>query len=133
MYLLDTDTFVFFLRGHQSVVDAMGAHEADPKALSIVSYGELLYGAEKSASPTENAAKVRRVGELCPVIEISLPVIETFAALKASLESGGARLDDFDLLIAATALTVNYTLVTNNEKHFSRIAGLPVENWTRKK
>lgn len=133
MYLLDTDTLVFFLRGHAQATLAMGAHETDPKALSIITYGELLYGAKKSAKPTENTAKVRRLGELCPIIELDRPVIEAFASLKTSLEAGGGRLDDFDLLIAATALTVNYTLVTNNEKHFERISGLRVENWTRKR
>ncbi len=42
-------------------------------------------------------------------------------------------IDDFDLLIAATALTKNFVLVTNNEKHFNKIEGLPIENWTKEK
>lgn len=131
MYLLDTDTLIFFLRGQDHVLAAMHRHVHDPKALSVISYGELLYGAHKSARPMENTAKVRRLSQLCPVIELSLPVIETFASLKASLETAGCRLDDFDLLIAATAMTLNYTLVSNNRKHFDRIAGLSVANWCK--
>jgi tRNA(fMet)-specific endonuclease VapC len=64
-----------------------------------------------------------------PVIPIDTPVIETFSALKVRLERDGKRLDDFDVLIAATAIVLNYTLVTNNVKHFARIADLNVTNW----
>jgi tRNA(fMet)-specific endonuclease VapC len=55
--------------------------------------------------------------------------METFAEIKADLQNQGNVIDDMDLLIAATALTMNYTLVTNNERHFSRIPGLQIENW----
>ncbi len=57
--------------------------------------------------------------------------MEAFGSLKAQLEQGGNRLDDFDLVIAATAITIGYRLVTNNEKHFSRIEGLEIENWSK--
>ncbi|MEX2444192.1 MAG: PIN domain-containing protein [Alkalispirochaeta sp.] len=56
-------------------------------------------------------------------------MIETFVGLKADLQIAGTPLDDMDLLIAATALSHNLTLVTNNEKHFSRVPGLLVVNW----
>ena len=56
--------------------------------------------------------------------------METFAEIKADLQNQGNVIDDMDLLIAATALTMNYTLVTNNERHFSRIPGLQIENWS---
>jgi predicted nucleic acid-binding protein len=50
--------------------------------------------------------------------------------IKSDLESRGTPLDDFDLVIAATALAFNLTLVTNNEKHLQRVHGLRLENWT---
>ena len=89
----------------------------------------MVYGAVKSARSTENLAKVRRVAELFPIIEVSRAVMETFGSLKASLEKRGKGVDDFDLVIASTALMLNYRLVTNNEKHFRHIPGLSVENW----
>jgi tRNA(fMet)-specific endonuclease VapC len=49
--------------------------------------------------------------------------------LKAALDRKGERIEDFDLLIAATALNLNYVLVTNNTKHYKRIEGLQLENW----
>jgi len=131
MYLLDTDTLVHLLRGNPKVADQFASHAADPKALSVITYGELLYGAMKSARPVENAAKVRRTGELFPVVDVSREVMETFGALKAEMEKQGKKVDDFDLIIASTAIHLSFTLVTGNERHFRHIPGLPIENWTR--
>ncbi|MCX7429042.1 MAG: type II toxin-antitoxin system VapC family toxin [Planctomycetia bacterium] len=131
MYLLDSDIWIFSLRGHAKVAENLAAHAADPKAMSVISYGELLYGAMKSARPVENAARVRRVGELFPVIDVTWPIVETFGTLKVELERQGGRADDFDLLIASTAIHLSYTLVTNNERHYRPIPGLAIENWAK--
>jgi len=58
-------------------------------------------------------------------------VMETFSDLKVKMQKIGTVIDDMDLLIAATALTMNFILVTNNEKHFRKIAGLRLENWSK--
>ena len=129
MYLIDTDILIYSLKGHPQVMDHLNRTATAPKAISVISYGELLYGARKSARPDENLARVRRLGEVLPIIEVSPAVMEAFASLKARLEHDGRRLDDFDLVIAATAITIGYRLVTNNERHFSRIEGLHLENW----
>ena len=129
MYLIDTDTIIYHLKGVKKVVDAFEARSSSPMAISVITYGELVYGAEKSAQPTHNLPKVRRIGELLPVIEVTKGVMDTFGSLKAELERGGKRLDDFDLIIASTAMMLGYTLVTNNERHFSRVPDLPVESW----
>lgn len=131
MYLLDTDTLIFALKGAPPVIRNFEIHAADPKALSVVSYGELVYGAVKSARPMENLARVRRVTELFPIIDASRSVMDTFGSIKADMEKKGKRVDDFDLVIASTALILNYKLVTGNEKHFRLIPGLGVENWIR--
>ena len=131
MYLLDTDTVIYALKGHPGVTERLRARMMEPKAISVVSYGELCYGAIKSSHREENLAKIRRLGELFPVMEVSRATMETFASLKYALERQGNRLADFDLIIAATALTLNYCLVTNNEKHFRHIPGLKLENWIK--
>jgi tRNA(fMet)-specific endonuclease VapC len=131
MYLLDTDTIIFALKAVPQVVRNFASHAADPKALSVVTYGELVYGALKSARSVENLAKVRRTVDLFPVIDVNRAVMDTFGTLKVALEKKGKTVDDFDLLIASTALLLNYKLVTNNEKRFSHIPGLAVENWTK--
>ncbi len=132
MYLIDTDILIYSLKGHSEVMDHLQRTATAPKALSVISYGELLYGARKSARPDENLARVRRLGEILPVIDVSPAVMETFGSLKARLEQDGRRLYDFDLAIAATAITIGYRLVTNNERHFARIEGLRLENWAKK-
>jgi tRNA(fMet)-specific endonuclease VapC len=131
MYLIDTDILIYALKGEPRVVDQFRRHGVQPKAISVISYGELLFGAEKSTRQEENLARARRVGELFPVIDVSRAVMETFASLKRTLEKRGSRVDDFDLIIGATALNLGYTLVTNNERHFRLIPGVTVENWAK--
>jgi len=95
-----------------------------------VSYGELLYGARRSARPPENLSKVYRLAELYPVMDVSKAVMECFGEMKAGLNATGTSVDDFDLLIGCTALTLNYTVVTGNTKHFKKITGLHLDNWS---
>ncbi len=117
------------LRGNPKVASQLLRHIAEPRALSVITYGELLCGAMKCDRPIENVAKVRRIAELYPVVNVSRPIIETFSALRVQLDRKGQRLDDFDILIAATALHLGYTLVSSNLRHFSRVPGLAVEDW----
>jgi len=131
MFLIDTDTMIYALKGDEQVSDGFRRHASFPKMVSVITYGELLYGAMKSRRREENLAKVRRIAELFPVVELSRGITETYADIKTSLESRGSRLDDFDLLIASTALVLGLTLVTNNERHFRRVPGLQVDNWSK--
>ena len=129
MYLIDTDIVIFSLKQNVAVQAKFREKESVPKAISVITYGELLYGARVSQQHEKNLAIIRRLADIFPVIGIGIPVIEAFAELKRSLETKGQGLDDMDLLIAATALSLNYRLVTNNERHFSRVKGLEIENW----
>ncbi|HUI72498.1 MAG TPA: PIN domain-containing protein, partial [Spirochaetia bacterium] len=87
------------------------------------------YGAKKSQQRDKNTSLVHRLAEIFPVVGITRSTIETFTDIKLALDRKGEGIEDFDLLIAATALCLNYTLVTNNVKHFKRIEGLQIENW----
>ena len=129
VYLVDTDIIIFGLKANRLVVEHFHRHRTHPIMISVVTYGELVFGARKSAQVERNLATAHRVAEIYPMLPVTQSVIETFAGLKADLQSAGTPLDDMDLLIAATALSHNLTLVTNNEKHFSRVPGLAVENW----
>lgn len=131
-YLIDTNIIIYSLKGDPIVHDNFLKNENIPKSISVITYGELLFGAKKSKNQEKNLAIVYRVKELFPIIDIDKAVIETFSELKANQQKAGSPLDDFDLLIASTALTMNSILVTNNEKHFNRIKGLKIENWSKK-
>ncbi len=130
MFLLDTDTLIYFLKGNTRVVENFTAHRALPKALSVITYGELIFGCRKSQRVVENLAKVRQLATCYPVLDVTRPVMECFGELKASLTRTGATVDDFDLLIGCTALTMNYAVVTNNVKHYQKIPNLKVVNWS---
>lgn len=130
-YLIDTDIIVYSLKGNQSVISAFEMRLNDPKSISVITYGELVYGAKKSQKEAANMARVRRIAETFPIIDVSSAIIETFGHLKATLEKTGTVVADLDLIIASTALTHNLTLVTNNEKHFQHVPGLRVENWAK--
>ncbi len=129
MLLLDTDTIIYSLKGVESVVKQFQLNADIPKALSVISYGELIYGANKSSRATNNLAKIHQLGELLTVIDITKPIMDCFGQIKSDLSKNGITVDDFDLLIGSTAITYGYTLVTNNEKHFNKIPDLKVVNW----
>ena len=131
MFLLDTDIIIYSFKGMKTVVEQFRQHADVPKALSVISYGELIYGAHKSQQVNNNLAKVNRLREIFPIIDVSPAIMDCFGAIKAQLSKQGLTVDDFDLLIGATALTHGYTLVTNNEKHFAKIPDLDFVNWNR--
>ncbi len=131
MFLLDTDTIIYSLKGNDSVVRNLTAHQRDPLRISVISLMELYYGAYKSEKTTANLAKVRRIENAFDIISVDFSIAETFGMIKSQLEFQGTPLDDFDLVIAASALAHNLILVTNNEKHFQRVEGLELDNWNR--
>ncbi len=130
MYLLDTDTLIYFLKGNEAVVENFKASMNTPKALSVITYGELIYGCRESERVAENLARVHHLADLYPIIDITRSVMDSFGEIKAQLSTTGTTVDDFDLLIGCTALALNYTVVTNNTKHYEKISGLNVVNWS---
>lgn len=131
MFLLDTDTIIYSLKGDEAVMQNLRHHLDDPMAISAISLTELYYGAYKSRHVAANLAKVRTIEESFEILPVGIGLADIFGMIKAQLEKDGNRLDDFDIAIAACALSGNMTLVTNNEKHFRRIAGLKFENWAK--
>ena len=130
MYLLDTDILIYSLKGNEAVLRHVERRQHDPMQISVISLMELYYGAHKSERSAANLARVRRMENSFDILQVDHSIAETFGMIKSDLESQGAPLDDSDLVIAATALAFNLTLVTNNEKHFQRLQGLKLENWT---
>jgi len=131
VYLLDTDILIYSLKGIPKVIENFKLHADAPKSISVISYGELIYGANKSVQIASNLAKVHRLQEIFPIIDASKAILECFGTLKAQLSQKGVTVADFDLLIGSTAITLGYTVVTNNEKHFSKIPDLKMVNWMK--
>jgi tRNA(fMet)-specific endonuclease VapC len=128
-YLLDTDTCVFYLKGQDAIVRAIGRVNQEELAISQITLAELQFGAYNSEQVERNLQRVDFLESSINVLPLNSAVTREFARQKAKLRKAGMKLDDFDLLIGATALIADLALVTNNTKHFERIDGLVIENW----
>ncbi|NOY68511.1 MAG: type II toxin-antitoxin system VapC family toxin [Deltaproteobacteria bacterium] len=131
MYLIDTDIIIYSLKANETVKWNLRLHLNDSIKISAVTLMEMYYGAYKSQKVESNLAKVKMIESSLEIVPISRELVEMFGLLKSNLEKAGQSLDDFDLILAATALSHNLILVTNNEKHFQRIDGLKIENWSK--
>lgn len=122
-YLADTSVVVNHLRGKKKIDEEFFK---DGVAISIITLGELIYGAYRSKDPKKTKEIVNNFLSDLSVETINLDdeIIDEYAKIKASLESLGQKLDDFDLLIAATAREYSLHLLTENKRHFQRISGI---------
>jgi tRNA(fMet)-specific endonuclease VapC len=130
-YLLDTNMVSDLVRHPQgSVTQAIRAVGEGEVCTSVIVAAELRYGATKRASPrlTEQLEAVLRALEILP---FAAPADVVYGRLRTSLEQRGLPIGAHDLLIAAQAVALGLTMVTDNEREFKRIDELPCENWLR--
>jgi tRNA(fMet)-specific endonuclease VapC len=132
MYLLDTDTVIYILKGDPVAIANLRKHVHDPVKIGAITLMELYYGAYKSQKVTSNLAKIRTLENALEIVAIGEEIAEIFGREKIRLEKEGIPLDDFDLVLGCCALAHNLTLVTNNVRHFKRIEGLQITNWIEK-
>lgn len=126
-YLLDTSVIVNFLRGSEDSKNlVMDLSRNGVFAVSVITYGELLYGAYRSgAYKREREIVMNMIDDLrIAILPLTTDIVDYFAAAKFTLERKGNKLDDFDLLIGATAVASGSTLVTDNLRHFRRFPGI---------
>lgn len=129
-YLLDTDTCIAFLKGKFNLIDKVEKAGIENCFVSEITIAELTYGAYYSDNFERHINEVRKTQELFEVLPIK-ECLEIFGREKARLRKAGNLIPDFDLLIAATAIHLDMILVTNNEKHLSRVKGIKLENWIK--
>ena len=130
MILLDTNVCIAYLHGDANVRRRLlQVFEAEDVLIPGMVEGELFYGVEKSARREENLRNTQMFLSLIPACHADDATMRKFGELKASLERAGSRVDDADVLIAATAICKNARLATGNVRHFKRFEGLEVENW----
>lgn len=130
MKILDSDHCVAILRGR---LDLSGLVTPDEElAVSAVSVGELVHGATKSQRAGENLARLDVLLASLTILPFDEWSARRFGQLKAQLEQSGETISEVDLQIASIALDQTATLITHNQKHFSRLnnlAGLLLEDW----
>ena len=129
-FLLDTNICIYIHRRRPGKVLARFQKlEPGDVAISVITWGELLYGAEKSKQRKKALEILAEFKTFVPVLPIPESAGNTYGIIRASLESMGQPIGNNDLCIAAHAKAAGLTIVTNNEREFRRIAGLKVQNW----
>ena len=130
-YLLDTNIVSDLVRNPRGrVTECIRAVGEARVSTSIIVAAELRYGAAKRASP-RLSAQLEAVLCALEVLPFEAPADAAYGRLRADLEAAGRPIGGNDLLIAAQALALGHTIVTDNEREFARIAELPRENWLR--
>ena len=130
-YLLDTNIVSDLVRNPQGRVTQRIREVGEAQVCtSIIVAAELRYGVVKSGSP-RLAAQLEAVLGALEVLPLEAPADAAYGVLRARLERAGRPIGGNDLLIAAQAVTLGHTIVTDNEGEFARIDDLPCENWLR--
>lgn len=130
MYLLDTDTCIYYLEGRApNVVRWLRETPADQLGTTAITAAELRFAALRSGRVSANLERAERF-----LAQLANTPFDDFAAvhyghIKQLLFAAGKPIGGFDMLIAAIVLSTDATLVTNNVREFSRIPGLRLENW----
>lgn len=129
MYVIDTNTLIYFFKGMGSVPEKL--LEVSPKDIAIpaVVLYELEYGIAKSTSPRKRQTQLKELCSLVKILPFESEAARLSASIRASLDKKGTPIGPCDVLIAGTALANNGVLVTNNTKEFSRVSNLKLENW----
>lgn len=128
-YLLDTNILIYRLKNLGNVNGNFLKNQNEEMSISVITYGEMIFGAEKSKFREKNLSVAHEIRKIFPVENITSEIIECFGRLKANLQKTGKNVDDMDLLIAATAISNDMVLVTHNTKHFINIPELQLEDW----
>lgn len=129
MYILDTNTLIYFFKGMGDVAEKFLATSPREIAIPSIVLFELDYGIAKSNSPAKRLAQIKEVCSLVEVLHFGEQEARYSALIRVQLEKKGTPIGPFDLLIAGTALAHQGILVTNNTREFIRVADLKLENW----
>lgn len=129
-YLLDTNICIYIAKKKPlSVLKKFEELKVGEVGMSIITYGELIYGAQKSMYLEKSTTLLDELSQL--ILPLALPVFAArhYGENRSKLEKQGKIIGNNDLWIASHALASKLILVTNNEKEFSRIPHLKIENW----
>ena len=131
-FLLDTNICIYIRRQRPpEVLTRFEKLKAGEAALSVVTYGELLYGAAKSQQRQAAMNALAELVSFLPVLGLPEGAAHEYGTMRAALEARGEMIGGNDLWIAAHAKSMGLTLVTNDEGEFRRVAGLRLQNWAR--
>ena len=125
-YLLDTDWLIDYLGGRARARDVIDALTPSGLAISVITYAEFYEGVAASPRRAEHLEKLDDFTAGVGFLDIDLGVARIFGERRAEMRAQGRLIANFDLLIAATALRFDLTLVTRNVSDFRRVEGLQI-------
>lgn len=130
-YLLDTNTVSDYLKGQPNVLAHMKRVPRSEVCISAITTMEIEYGFSlKPKSRERHAHELERFLEEVSIVGFMSADAFLSGKIRAELEQRGASIEDFDEMLAGSAIAQGLIMVTHNTKHFSRIAGLTIEDWT---
>ena len=129
MYVLDTNTLIYFFRGDGRVAERLLATSPADVALPAVVVYELETGIAKSFDPAKRRGQLDQLLQVVAVLPFGAGEARAAAAVRAQLELAGTQIGPMDTLIAGTAVARRGVLVTRNAREFGRVPGLAVEDW----
>lgn len=128
--ILDSTEIIALERNRGAIDELIAGREDDPFGISVVTVAELLHGVERADTETRRLRRqafVEKVIELFPIFPFDTSVARIYARIWASLVRKGQTVGAHDLIIAATAISLDYTVVTANRRDFEKIEGLRLE------
>lgn len=129
-YLLDTNICIYLTKQIPPAVwQRFSQHDSSEMAMSLITLGELRFGAEKSQRRERVLANIETLKAAIPLANLPESAGEHYGQIKAELQKNGQIIGNNDLWLAAHARAEGWIMVTNNEREFARIPGLQVENW----
>ncbi len=130
-FLLDTNIVIYTIKHRpERVREAFKKHQGQ-MAISTITYGELVFGAERSQHPERNLADIDGLAARLDVLPFDRSAVSHFGQIRAELYRKGSPIGPYDMMIAGHARSCGLILVTNNLKEFERVDGLRLENWAQ--
>lgn len=129
MYILDTNTLIYFFKGLGSVAETIFSKEPANIGIPAIVIYEIQTGIAKSASPRKRTLQLKSLTEAVAILPFSKEEAKASATIRAELEQKGTPIGHYDVLIAGTAMAHKGVLVTHNLTEFNRVKGLKIEDW----
>ncbi len=123
-YLVDSDYMADWLKGRPEAVTVLSALAPEGLAISLITYGEIYEGIYYGSHPRQHERGFLQFLRQADVLPLNKPIMKRFARIRGQLRQTGSMIGQADILIAATALHHNLTVVTRNSRHFERIPNL---------
>jgi tRNA(fMet)-specific endonuclease VapC len=129
MYVLDTNTLIYFFKGIGSVSSFLLNTPPNRIGIPTVVLYELEVGIAKSVSPEKRISQLAALTSIVNILPFGIDEVRYAATIRGNLEKNGSPIGPYDVLIAGTAFSNKGILVTHNTKEFERIEGLQLEDW----